>query len=193
MIEKHYSRFPNHSVFHLFLAANRISLTAQLDVYFIHFGILIERKFPMQRTLLNRIFPSFRWACLIVLVLYVLITASLFSQGLMSSMAKYEVPDAQLNSPHYFNAILWVYSEMLVIGLLVGTMGITVHETVAQLWLSRTICVSHVYFTILDTIASDTPLGNGLYKTPSSIVPAIVGLAVVILFLPLSIKQVDTR
>lgn len=38
-------------------------------------------------------------------------------------MAEFEVPAAQLTSPHYQDAIFWVYLHMLVIGAIVGLMG----------------------------------------------------------------------
>jgi hypothetical protein len=108
----------------------------------------------------------------------------------MSAMGKYQVPQATLDSPHYYNAIFWVYSEMLVLGLLIGAMGWLVQEAKAQIWLSRIICAAHVFFTWLDTSASDSPLGNALYKGPASNFPAIICLFVTLLFLHLSFGKV---
>ncbi len=130
--------------------------------------------------------PSFKASCLIVCGLYIFLTGGLFAQGLMTAMAGYEVPQLQLDSPHYFDAILWVYVEMLILGLLIGGMGMWVTEGKAQVWLARLICGAHVVFTFMDVRSSDSPLGNALYKTLASIIPAIVCLVVTLLFLHLS-------
>lgn len=137
--------------------------------------------------------PGFKASCLIVCGLYIFLTGGLFAQGLMQAMGSYQVPAATLESPHYFDAIFWVYSEMLILGLLIGAIGWLVTEGKAQLWLSRFICAAHVYFTFLDTRSSDTALGNALYKGPASIFPAIICLVVTLLFLHLSFGKVDSK
>ena len=101
-------------------------------------------------------------------------------------MAEYQVPQAQLDSPHYYDAIFWVYSHMLILGLLIGAIGWLVKEAKTQIWLSRLIFIVHVYYTILDFKSSDSAVGNALYKGPASIFPAIIALLVTLLFLHLS-------
>lgn len=137
--------------------------------------------------------PGFKASCLIVCGLYIFLTGGLFAQGLMKAMGNYQVPQATLDSPHYYDAIFWVYSEMLILGLLIGAIGWLVTEGKAQVWLSRLICAAHVYFTYLDTRSSDSALGNALYKTPASMVPAFICLAVTILFLHLSFGKAEAK
>jgi hypothetical protein len=135
--------------------------------------------------------PGFRVTCLIVCILYVLLAGGLFARGLMTAMAEYEVPQAQLDSPHYYDAIRWVYTHMIVLGLLIGAIGLLVKDGKAQVWLSRLICAVHVYYTILDFRSSDSALGNALYKGPASIMPAFIGLTVTLLFLHLSFGKAE--
>jgi hypothetical protein len=135
--------------------------------------------------------PGFKVSCWIVCILYALLAGSLFARGLMTAMAEYQVPQAQLESPHYYDAIFWVYSHMLVIGLLIGAMGWLVQDGKAQVWLSRLICMVHVYYVVLDFRSSDSALGNALYKGPASIMPAIIGLIVTLLFLHLSFGKAN--
>jgi hypothetical protein len=137
--------------------------------------------------------PGFKASCLTVCILYIILTGGLFGQGLMQAMAAYEVPATALESPHYYNAIFWVYSEMLVLGLMIGAIGLLVTEARAQIWLSRLICAAHVFFTYLDASASDSALGNALYKGPASLMPAIICLVVTLLFLHLSFGKANAQ
>lgn len=130
--------------------------------------------------------PGFKASCLTVCILYIFLAGGLFARGLMVAMAEYQVPQAQLDSPHYYDAIFWVYSHMLILGLLIGAIGWLVKEAKTQIWLSRLIFIVHVYYTILDFKSSDSAVGNALYKGPASIFPAIIALLVTLLFLHLS-------
>lgn len=135
---------------------------------------------------LKRFLPGFKTSCLIVCVLYVLLAGSLFAGGLMESMARYQVPAATLASPHYYDAIYWVYTHMIVIGLILGVVGWFAESPQLKLWLSRLLFVVHVYYTYLDFRSSDSALGNGLYQGEASVMPALVCLFVTLLFLRLS-------
>jgi hypothetical protein len=135
--------------------------------------------------------PGFKATCLTVCILYIILTGGLFAQGLMHAMGSYQVPQATLDSPHYYNAIFWVYSEMLVMGLMIGAIGLLVKEAKAQIWLSRLLCATQAFFTWLDASASDSALGNGLYKGPASLMPAVICLVVTLLFLHLSFGKAD--
>jgi hypothetical protein len=130
--------------------------------------------------------PGFRVSCFIVCGLYTFLAGGLFAKGLMKAMGEYQVPQAQLESPHYYDAIFWVYTHMLIIGFLIGAIGWLVQDGKAQVWLSRIICAAHVFYTFLDARSSESALGNGLYKGPASIIPAIIGCMVMLLFLHLS-------
>ena len=54
--------------------------------------------------------PGFKASCLTVCILYIFLAGGLFARGLMVAMAEYQVPQAQLDSPHYYDAIFWVYT-----------------------------------------------------------------------------------
>ncbi|WP_394836093.1 hypothetical protein LVJ94_04200 [Pendulispora rubella] len=97
-------------------------------------------------------------------------------------MEPYGVPEATLASPHYQDAILWVYSHMIVIGLLTGCLGIIAEGERAKKWTARLLLVVHLYYTYLDTRSSDSFLGNALYKGTASIAPALIVAMVSILF-----------
>jgi hypothetical protein len=126
--------------------------------------------------------PSFRSTCLVVGVLYVLLGGSVLARGGVASMAEYEVPAATLASPHYADAIEWVYVHMLVIGLMIGVVGLFAREARLQRWFARLMLVAHAYYLFLDVRTSDTALGTGLYQGPASIVPAVIVLCVLLLF-----------
>lgn len=134
--------------------------------------------------------PGFKASCLTVGVLNLLIVGGLFAKGLMVAMGEYAVPQAQLDSAHYYDAIFWVYVHMLLIGLLIAALGIWVRDGKAQLWLSRVLCGMHVVYMVLDFRSSDSPLGNGLYQGAASLIPAFICVFFVLLFLNLSLGKV---
>jgi hypothetical protein len=134
----------------------------------------------------KRYLPGFRVTCMSVCVLYVLIAGSLFIRGLMKSMAQYRVPTHLLASPHYYDAVLWVYMHMLMMGLIIGALGWYSKNVVFQQRMSRVLFAAHLIYTYLDFRSSDTFLGNGLYQGIASVLPAVVSLVVTLLFLNLS-------
>jgi hypothetical protein len=136
--------------------------------------------------------PGFKVSCLIVCGLDVVLAGGLFAKGLMESMAEYKVPPATLASPHYYDAIFWVYAHMIVIGLIIGGIGLLVKEGKAQLWLSRLLLVVHCFYAFLDFRSSDSVLGNGLYQGEASILPAFIGTLMALLFLHLSFGKAET-
>jgi len=130
--------------------------------------------------------PGFRTSCLVVAVLYVLLGASVLVRGGAASMAEFGVPAATLASPHYADAILWVYLHMIVLGLVIGVVGRYGQGAALQRGFSRLMLAAHVVYLFLDVRGSDTVLGTGLYQGPTSIVPALIGACVLLLFAHLS-------
>ena len=128
---------------------------------------------------------SFKTCCLIVCSLYVVLAGSLFIKGLMTSMLDFQVPMHTLNSPHYYDAMLWVYSHMIILGLIIGTVGWYAKDNQLKKWMARLLLIVHVYYTYLDFRTSDSFLGNGLYKGAGSVIPGIVCLFITLLFLQL--------
>lgn len=127
--------------------------------------------------------PNFKTTFSAIGITYILLSLGLFSKGLIPSMAEFKVPQQILDSPHYYDAILWVYIHMIVIGLLILLIGNSVTDLKKQLRLSVALFFITCFYTYLDFRSSDSMLGNSLYKGESSIVPAFIGVIVNILFL----------
>jgi hypothetical protein len=130
--------------------------------------------------------PGFEASFLTTGVLYVLMGGSILVRGTRASMAPFGVPEATLASPHYDDAIFWVYSHMVVLGVLMAVVGLTAEGDRLKLWFSRALFAAHVYYTVLDVRASDSVLGTALYQGPASIFPAVVGFVVTVLLAHLS-------
>ena len=137
--------------------------------------------------------PGFRATCLIVCGLYVFLAGGLFLQGLMKSMSNYNVPAEILASSHYYDAIFWVYTHMIVIGLLIGCVGLYAENFKLKKRLSILLFFAHFFYTYLDFRSSDSYFGNGLYQGTASVFPAIVSLVITLLFLNLSITLTETH
>ncbi|MFN8344217.1 MAG: hypothetical protein U0X91_04400 [Spirosomataceae bacterium] len=138
-------------------------------------------------------FFSFKTICLTVCGLYVFLAGSLFLQGLIKSMSLYNVPPEILASPHYYDAIFWVYTHMIVIGLLIGCVGLYAENFQLKKKWSVLLFVAHLFYTYLDFRSSDSFLGNGLYQGPASVFPAIIGSVITLLFFYLSISLTETK
>lgn len=132
--------------------------------------------------------PNFKRTFLIAGYTFTLLPLSLFIKGLMKSMAEFKVPELILNSSHYFDAILWVYVHMTVIGLLILTIGYSVNDLNKQKWIATLLFLVTAFYVYLDFRSADWVYGNALYKGESSIIPAIIGLLVNLLFFQLMIR-----
>ena len=117
-----------------------------------------------------------------------LLPMSLFAKGLMVSMAEFKVPEIILDSAHYYDAILWVYVHMMVIGLLIVIIGYSVNDLNKQKWIAALLFIVTAFYVYLDFRSADWAYGNALYKGESSIIPAIIGLLVNVLFFQLAIR-----
>jgi len=144
---------------------------------------------PTIMTTLTRFLPGFKATCLTVGIVDVFLAGSLFARGLMQSLAEFKVPAEILASPHYFDAMLWVYVHMIVIGLIIGCVGYYADATnlLLQKRLSVLLFVVHLFYTYLDFRSSDSALGNGLYQGAASVFPAVISLVITLLFLQLVI------
>lgn len=131
--------------------------------------------------------PGFKTTCLIVCGLEVPLAASILLRGVRSSMAPFGVPDALLDAPHYQDAILWVYTHMLVLGLVIGVVGRYAEGERLQRNFARLMLAAHVVYTGLDLHASDSALGTGLYHGPGSLIPVVIGLVITALFAHLAL------
>lgn len=119
---------------------------------------------------------------------FMLLPMSLFAKGLMVSMAEFKVPKIILDSAHYYDAILWVYVHMMVIGLLIVIIGYSVNDLNKQKWIAALLFMVTAFYVYLDFRSADWAYGNALYQGESSIIPAIIGLLVNLLFFQLAIR-----
>ncbi len=138
--------------------------------------------------MMKSLLPDFKITFLIVGYTFVLLPISLFAKGLMTSMAEFKVPEIILDSAHYYDAILWVYVHMSVIGLLIIIIGYAVNDINKQKWIALLLFVVTAFYVYLDFRSADWVLGNALYKGESSIIPAVIGLLVNLLFFQLAIR-----
>lgn len=126
--------------------------------------------------------PGFRKTCLGVCGLYVVLAGGVLLRGAEASMQEFAVPAEVLTAPHYQDAIFWVYLHMLVIGAIVGLIGLRAEEPRLQRDFSRLMFGAAAVYTWLDLRASDSPLGEALYRGPGTLVPVLVCLLTTALF-----------
>lgn len=122
-------------------------------------------------------------------ILFIFLSLSLFVKGLIPSMAEFKVPTEVLNSPHYYDAILWVYVHMIVLGILIFLLGYAVTDPKKQQAITLLLFFITCAYTYLDFRSSDSALGNGLYQGESSVIPAFISLLVNIVLLQLWVRN----
>ncbi|GAB3179212.1 hypothetical protein [Telluribacter humicola] len=135
---------------------------------------------------LSKYLPGFKATCLTVGILDMFLASTMLIGGVMEKMAEFKVPAPLLASPHYHDAMFWVFLHMFMIGVLITMIGILAENPVKQLWVARVLVLMHcVYFT-LDIRTSDNYFGSALYQGPSSVAPVFIDLLYILLFLRLS-------
>jgi hypothetical protein len=136
---------------------------------------------------MKQITLSFKWTLLLVGAIFMVMALGFIAKGLMISMAEFQVPQEILNSPHYYDSMLWVYVHMTVLGLLILLIGISVTDLNKQKWIALILFVVHLFYAYLDFRTSDSMFGNGLYKGEASLIPAFMGATITFVFLLLTI------
>lgn len=126
--------------------------------------------------------PGFRASCLTLAALYVLLAGSILVRGPMVAMADYAVPPETLASPHYADAMLWVFLHMTVIGLIIGVVGWFAEGARMQRAFARLMLAAQLVYFALDAHHADWALGNALYKGPGSLGPVMVGALALIVW-----------
>lgn len=137
--------------------------------------------------------PGFRASCLTLAVVYVLLAGSILARGPMVAMAGYGVPSSTLASPHYADAMFWVFLHMTVIGLVIGVVGWFAAEARMQRAFARLMLAAICVYTFLDVRTADWPLGNALYKGTGSLGPVIVDALSIVLWLRLNLVRARPR
>jgi hypothetical protein len=133
--------------------------------------------------------PGFRASCLTLAVLYVLLAGSILARGPMVAMAEYAVPAATRASPHYADAMRWVFLHMTVIGLILGVVGWYAEGVRLQRAFARLMLLALLVYTTLDVRTADWPLGSALYKGPGSLGPVLVDALALVLWGRLSLVR----
>lgn len=118
-----------------------------------------------------------------------LLSGLMFAQGIVPSMSGFGIPDEVLHSPHYYDAMLYVFYHQFVSGAALFVVGIFAREPLLKIWLVRVLTVLYFLYTYFDFRASDSALGNALYKGPQSLVPPIFALFFTSLLLQLNFRK----
>ena len=126
--------------------------------------------------------PGFRATCLTLSAIFVLLAGSILVRGPMTAMADYGVPGATLASPHYADAMFWVFLHMTVIGLIIGVVGWFADGVRLQRAFAVLMLGAQVVYTTLDARAADWPLGTALYRGGGSLGPVVVGVLSLVLW-----------
>ncbi|MBY0426971.1 MAG: hypothetical protein K2Q22_15150 [Cytophagales bacterium] len=143
--------------------------------------------------MIQKLSLSFKTTFIVMGVTFMFLSGSLFVKGLIPSMAEFKVPEPVLSSPHYFDAILWVYVHMIVLGLLIFLMGISVTDVTKQRWITMALIAVMCVYGYLDFRSSDSVFGNGLYQGPASIAPAIFCVFLNLMLILLLIRLFNTK
>jgi hypothetical protein len=133
--------------------------------------------------------PGFRATCLTISAIYVLLAGSILARGPMKAMADYAVPAQTLASPHYADAMFWVFLHMLVIGLVIGVVGWFAEGVRLQRAFARLMLAAILVYFFLDVRSADWALGDGLYKGPGSLGPVVVGALSILLWARLNLVR----
>jgi hypothetical protein len=71
---------------------------------------------------------------------------------------------------------------MVVLGLLIALLGRYVEAGRPQRITARVLFFVQVHYAYLDLRTSDSPLGNHLYRSPGTLIPPLIDVAVAVLF-----------
>jgi hypothetical protein len=135
--------------------------------------------------------PGFKATCLGVGALFVLLAGSELAQGVAASMSGFGIPEAVLASPHYQDAMGFVFVHMLTLGVLVATVGMVLEAPRARRVFARVMALMMLVYTVLDVHTSDSALGNHLYLGARTLVPPVIDGVVLLLFAHLGFCRRD--
>ena len=136
---------------------------------------------------MNPSLPGFRATCLTLCGIYVFLAGSILLRGPMVAMADYQVPAETLASPHYADAMRWVFLHMTVIGLTIGVVGWFAEGVRIQRAFARLMLAAQLVYATLDVRTADWPLGNALYKGTGSLGPVVVEALALVLWARLNL------
>jgi len=136
-----------------------------------------------------QLLASFKGTCLFVGTLNILMAGSMLAKGVMQGMAEFKVPPTLLASPHYDDAMSWVFLHMCTIGGLIIIIGLLAEDPAKKVWAARALVLIHCVYAFLDIQTSDNYFGNALYQGPRSVFPVFIDVLYILLFLRLSFPR----
>lgn len=131
----------------------------------------------------------FRMGCLVVGAIHVFFGSMVLLRGAQSSLVAFEVPPEILRSANYLDAIRWVYVHQLCLGLTIALVGCFAQSPALKRNFCRLMLLVNATYTFLDFGASDSIVGNSLYKGPMSLVPGFIALSCTLIFLCLVLVE----
>src|SRR5258708_1053840 len=138
---------------------------------------------------MNSKFFGFKTTFMVIGSLQVVLSSMIFLQGIVPAMSQFGIPNEVLQSPHYHDAMLYVFYHQFVNGCVLFLVGLFANNLPLQIWLTRVLSVLYCIYTYFDFRASDSVFGNGLYKGSASIIPPLFTLFFTILILQLNFRK----
>lgn len=121
--------------------------------------------------------------------LHALIGSSIVLRGIPASMEPFGIPRVLFESPHYIDAMEWVYVHQALLGLLLVVVGWFGRSPDLKLWFARAVLFAHVVYGYRDFRASDSAVGTGLYEGSSSLAPAFMVVFLALFFIGPSLRR----
>lgn len=140
---------------------------------------------------MNSRFFGFRTTFLTVGILHVVLSCLMFLQGITPPLRKFGVPDIIVDSPHYYDAMLFVFYHQFVIGSILVLVALFAREPELRVWLTRILSLLYCVYTYLDFRVSDSIFGNRLYQGVESLVPPLFTLLFTVLILQLNLRKAE--
>jgi hypothetical protein len=139
------------------------------------------------------ILPGYKAICTTVGTSYVLLGASMVLQGARAAMTPFGLPETTLASRHFADFFHWVFTHMMVLGVMIVMLGRFVERGSYQQLVARIILLVELNYTYLDFRTSDSAVGNALYRGPRTLVPALIDVIVCLAFAYLSVRRLRVQ
>lgn len=140
---------------------------------------------------MNSKYFGFKTVFMTIGILQVVLASMMFLQGIVRTMSQFGVPVEVLHSPHYYDAMLYVFYHQFVMGFVLLIVGRYATDLSLQIWLTRVLSVLYCVYTYFDFRVSDSVFGNGLYKGGASVIPPLFTLLFTVLILQLNFRKTD--
>ena len=138
---------------------------------------------------MNSKYFGFKTVYVTIGILQIVLSGLMFIKGIVPAMSQFGVPNEVLHSPHYYDAMLYVFYHQLVIGCILVIAGRYATDLLLQVWLTRVLSVLYCIYTYFDFRVSDSVFGNGLYQGAASVIPPLFTLFFTVLILQLNFRK----